>query len=113
MSSENRFGPQSRLVRPRRDLSAAGSFAGSLSGLPLVFASIAISSRCDSPASLLLSVPRWNRQSRAADRGLPYTVRSRSEEHTSELQSLMSISYAVFCLKKNTHYICSILQYKI
>src|SRR3546814_1620089 len=25
-----------------------------------------------------------------------------SEEHTSELQSLMSISYAVFCLKKNT-----------
>src|SRR3546814_7886391 len=25
---------------------------------------------------------------------------SRSEEHTSELQSLMSISYAVFCLKK-------------
>src|SRR3546814_1986837 len=28
--------------------------------------------------------------------------RSRSEEHTSELQSLMRISYAVFCLKKNT-----------
>src|SRR3546814_2205546 len=26
---------------------------------------------------------------------------SRSEEHKSELQSLMSISYAVFCLKKN------------
>src|SRR3546814_9969894 len=27
----------------------------------------------------------------------------RSEEHTSELQSLMRISYAVFCLKKKTH----------
>src|SRR3546814_4946073 len=27
---------------------------------------------------------------------------SRSEEHTSELQSLMRISYAVFCLKKKT-----------
>src|SRR3546814_1285864 len=27
-------------------------------------------------------------------------VESRSEEHTSELQSLMRISYAVFCLKK-------------
>src|SRR3546814_1034166 len=27
--------------------------------------------------------------------------RNRSEEHTSELQSLMRISYAVFCLKKN------------
>src|SRR3546814_4762454 len=32
-------------------------------------------------------------------RRLPY---ARSEEHTSELQSLMRISYAVFCLKKNT-----------
>src|SRR3546814_4762842 len=32
--------------------------------------------------------------------GLGYT--RRSEEHTSELQSLMRISYAVFCLKKKT-----------
>src|SRR3546814_10305988 len=35
--------------------------------------------------------------------GLPYDLASshvRSEEHTSELQSLMRISYAVFCLKK-------------
>src|SRR3546814_10074922 len=31
----------------------------------------------------------------------------RSEEHTSELQSLMRISYAVFCLKKNTIYLTS------
>src|SRR3546814_1169248 len=29
--------------------------------------------------------------------------RARSEEHTSELQSLMRISYAVFCLKKQTY----------
>src|SRR3546814_18378090 len=29
-------------------------------------------------------------------------VGTRSEEHTSELQSLMRISYAVFCLKKKT-----------
>src|SRR3546814_5832975 len=29
---------------------------------------------------------------------------SRSEEHTSELQSLMRISYAVFCLKKKTQH---------
>src|SRR3546814_2077124 len=28
---------------------------------------------------------------------------NRSEEHTSELQSLMRISYAVFCLKKKIH----------
>src|SRR3546814_8622303 len=38
-----------------------------------------------------------------SDAGLPIFViglRVRSEEHTSELQSLMRISYAVFCLKK-------------
>src|SRR3546814_10239556 len=29
--------------------------------------------------------------------------RGRSEEHTSELQSLMRISYAVFCMKKKKH----------
>src|SRR3546814_3750020 len=33
---------------------------------------------------------------------LDEVFRPRSEEHTSELQSLMRISYAVFCLKKNT-----------
>src|SRR3546814_14228914 len=32
-------------------------------------------------------------------------IEPRSEEHTSELQSLMRISYAVFCLKKKNKYI--------
>src|SRR3546814_9697278 len=31
------------------------------------------------------------------------TLHQRSEEHTSELQSLMRISYAVFCLKQKKH----------
>src|SRR3546814_4596371 len=35
--------------------------------------------------------------------------RRRSEEHTSELQSLMRISYAVFCLKKKKQILCSTL----
>src|SRR3546814_4211932 len=35
----------------------------------------------------------------------PMPRRSRSEEHTSELQSLMRISYAVFCLKKKINII--------
>src|SRR3546814_8481650 len=37
-----------------------------------------------------------------------------SDEHTSELQSLMRMSYAVFCLKKNTtsHHICRIQNSK-
>src|SRR3546814_4197568 len=38
---------------------------------------------------------------------------ARSEEHTSELQSLMRISYAVFCLKKKTITECSITQISV
>src|SRR3546814_5191533 len=43
-----------------------------------------------------------NRHDRIAYRGnvIPICESCRSEEHTSELQSLMRISYAVFCLKK-------------
>src|SRR3546814_5280690 len=40
----------------------------------------------------------WRRPRRKTDR-----LRRRSEEHTSELQSLMRISYAVFCLKKKNN----------
>src|SRR3546814_944060 len=40
----------------------------------------------------------------ALDHRVPGILGDRSEEHTSELQSLMRISYAVFCLKKkNAH----------
>src|SRR3546814_7270001 len=42
--------------------------------------------------------------------GLPIV---RSEEHTSELQSLMRISYAVFCLKTKTIKITESYQYKL
>src|SRR3546814_10918381 len=53
------------------------------------------------PRGLRLWVPRNRgaelRRLTEADRGL-----MRSEEHTSEIQSLMRISYAVFCLKKKT-----------
>src|SRR3546814_1616543 len=39
---------------------------------------------------------------RAGSSDFRLNFHSRSEEHTSELQSLMRISYAVFCLKKKT-----------
>src|SRR3546814_9581853 len=44
------------------------------------------------------------REKALADAARQYSnvVNGRSEEHTSELQSLMRISYAVFCLKKKT-----------
>src|SRR3546814_3587844 len=50
----------------------------------------------------------WHRHAgRRGDEGQPPPVPTRepavrSEEHTSELQSLMRISYAVFCLKQKT-----------
>src|SRR3546814_1321588 len=54
-----------------------------------------------------MRLSQWRNQlhSRRQSLGLVYKTRSsqsqrRSEEHTSELQSLMRISYAVFCLKK-------------
>src|SRR3546814_4515910 len=48
---------------------------------------------------LPLSLPSRSARLRA-HRLEPRNSRARSEEHTSELQSLMRISYAVFCLKK-------------
>src|SRR3546814_5119521 len=49
-------------------------------------------------AALTTSIPD------APNSGRNWDYRFRSEEHTSELQSLMRISYAVFCLqKKQTH----------
>src|SRR3546814_2251823 len=52
-------------------------------------------SNADIRATLRLSSPAWFAQPRMTS-----SMDERSEEHTSELQSLMRISYAVFCLKK-------------
>src|SRR3546814_8669146 len=61
----------------------------------------AFSRPVDAPDELgLLSLPAHARFSRLRRRRLLRRPAGRSEEHTSELQSLMRISYAVFCLKK-------------
>src|SRR3546814_7384538 len=49
---------------------------------------------------IALIVVRWPQWLRKAALYLLLVLALRSEEHTSELQSLMRISYAVFCLKK-------------
>src|SRR3546814_6219547 len=49
-------------------------------------------------------VPPVNGTKTPARRAAPGSKDKRSEEHTSELQSLMRISYAVFCLKKKKQY---------
>src|SRR3546814_8059469 len=49
------------------------------------------------------ATPPSGARGRAARCSLWQAPWARSEEHTSELQSLMRISYAVFCLKKKTN----------
>src|SRR3546814_2942125 len=60
--------------------------------------------RISSPCSSISTIRRSRAVRRSArprrQRAIPKAIPSRSEEHTSELQSLMRISYAVFCLKK-------------
>src|SRR3546814_2523411 len=60
------------------------------------------------------SATGWTRYERAGNpRGLSRRAhRDRSEEHTSELQSLMRISYAVFCLKKKKKIINKAIKYQ-
>src|SRR3546814_9258813 len=71
----------------------------SLSAAPL---SPFVSSEVETPIEL--APPRWASRLRSMRTGwvscCVYYRPLRSEEHTSELQSLMRISYAVFCLKK-------------
>src|SRR3546814_10814773 len=62
------------------------------------------------PISMLRASPLW--MTPRGPLAQPFSVTTevilirslRSEEHTSELQSLMRISYAVFCLKKKKHH---------
>src|SRR3546814_7824128 len=54
-----------------------------------------VSGRTERPAAMAWPPPASSRPSSKAA--------CRSEEHTSELQSLMRISYDVFCLQKKTH----------
>src|SRR3546814_5412221 len=48
-------------------------------------------------------VPTPRQRNSREDNAAVKAGKTRSEEHTSELQSLMRISYAVFCLKKQKH----------
>src|SRR3546814_2212271 len=62
-----------------------------------ILASIARNAR---PRATIYAIIRWEMVRHATARYA--RIIRRSEEHTSELQSLMRISYAVFCLKKKT-----------
>src|SRR3546814_15506795 len=55
---------------------------------------------CAPPRSIIHDGAGLHTALRVQRRSVAGVDRDRSEEHTSELQSLMRISYAVFCLKK-------------
>src|SRR3546814_7357430 len=59
--------------------------------------------RARSRRRCLLTRPNGRKCPRNSCRIRGMAMSMRSEEHTSELQSLMRSSYAVFCLNKNTH----------
>src|SRR3546814_6826094 len=64
-----------------------------------------------SPRSPPMASLTINGKSQDIDAPDDMPLRFRSEEHTSELQSLMRISYAVFCLKKKTRQIRTTTQH--
>src|SRR3546814_3709052 len=79
-------------------LAGAGAAAGrvDMHGDPVVQAGAA--------AAVATSLPRADASAQELEAAAAMLLaRARSEEHTSELQSLMRISYAVFCLKKKNN----------
>src|SRR3546814_3428488 len=74
--------------------------AAASSGNHLLALTRAVSRQCD--ASVISSVNHCSSRTLTLPRRWE-CPKPRSEEHTSELQSLMRISYAVFCLKKKKH----------
>src|SRR3546814_3198037 len=78
------------------------SLLAGCAGAPEASRSLAFDSTRDTAIVILgTSVNHAQREEVRAGRSLS-SFWVRSEEHTSELQSLMRISYAVFCLKKKT-----------
>src|SRR3546814_6517599 len=91
--------PDTTLFRSKDALARRQHSAGGQHGVTLYYAAIHDDrSQSDERAVLQRATMQHGH---VADQNV---FANRSEEHTSELQSLMRISYAVFCLnKKNTH----------
>src|SRR3546814_10768445 len=83
------------LARPYSRLTLSGGGLVRAKGLEPPHLSILVPKTSASTSS---ATPAWMKPETQGT--CPYKHARRSEEHTSELQSLMRISYAVFCLKK-------------
>src|SRR3546814_2585613 len=97
--ARDRFSNGSTAIDLAGGAAAAGSGAGAGSaGLASAGSGVGIGAE-GPPANRHNSPPPTASNNASISSSPPPTV-CRSEEHTSELQSLMRISYAVFCLKK-------------
>src|SRR3546814_5596623 len=76
-----------------------GTLLAALATFAVLFALYTVSTVRDPMARRVKSLNERREQLKAG-----ITASTRSEEHTSELQSLMRISYAVFCLKKKNRH---------
>src|SRR3546814_7376642 len=86
-------------VRGYATLSGAGAKTGHLDAKTreLIALAVAVTTRCDGCITVHVDAALKQGASREE---IAEALGVRSEEHTSELQSLMRSSYAVFCLKK-------------
>src|SRR3546814_4625785 len=86
---------------------AAGAAAAALAAAAAAASSACTDSSSIAPRGRCTEATDWSFSclscTSATPAGSPSCDKWRSEEHTSELQSLMRISYAVFCLKKKKH----------
>src|SRR3546814_2028034 len=91
---------QDAAARIRRRLAefAAGRWGGAVDEVVFANNAVAVNGH-HLPFAQVVDAAYWS-QVQLWSEGF-YATPGRSEEHTSELQSLMRISYAVFCLKKN------------
>src|SRR3546814_6024602 len=93
--------------------SAAFPRRGSSGGLPCRHRRRRGRGHCDAARARLPCLRvRASRPSASTDRSYHFSEK-RSEEHTSELQSLMRISYAVFCLKKKKNIIIAVQYFEL
>src|SRR3546814_7652013 len=93
------IGGAMRIAGNRRTISGLASF-GAMAALAGCIPSVAPPMAPSPPPQPDRSYPDYRQDVTTSPSPPPAWETNRSEEHTSELQSLMRISYAVFCLKK-------------
>src|SRR3546814_10486471 len=103
--------PYTTLFRSQSDLESIASFASTVRAAVTAAGATGRGGGGVARRFVVVAAARARDQCQGArhDGGTPL---DRSEEHTSELQSLMRLSYAVFCLKKKKHKITALSRYK-